>query len=106
MMSPNPDVINYSGQKMKLISRLYFICGIQDALYGAFRGIKKPIVPTIASFFFTCVLRVLWVFFIYPLSPSLTFLYLVWPVGWVLAIVTTLPIFIHYYNKLKKENNN
>ena len=45
MMSQNPVVIEYAGQKMKLISRLYFICGIQDVLCGAFRGIKSPLSP-------------------------------------------------------------
>jgi putative MATE family efflux protein len=103
LMSPNPAVIEYAGQKMKLISRLYFICGVQDVLCGAFRGIKKPVYPTVVSFFFTCVLRLLWVAFIFPLYPNLTFLYLVWPIGWTLAIISLLAVFIPEYKKQKRK---
>lgn len=105
MMSPNPIVIEYAGQKMKLISRLYFICGVQDVLCGAFRGIKKPIVPTVTSFFCTCVLRIAWVAFIFPLYKNLTFLYLVWPIGWSIAIITLSTIFTFYFKKHFNKNN-
>ena len=104
MMSPNPVVIEYAGQKMKLISRLYFICGVQDVLCGAFRGIKKPIVPTIISFFCTCILRIIWVIFVFPLLPNLTFLYLVWPIGWAIAIISLSIIFAYHYKNLKTKN--
>jgi Na+-driven multidrug efflux pump len=104
-MSPNPIVIEYAGQKMKLISRLYFICGVQDVLCGAFRGIKKPIVPTVTSFFCTCVLRIAWVAFIFPLYKNLTFLYLVWPIGWSIAIITLSTIFTFYFKKHFNKNN-
>lgn len=103
MMSPNPMVIEYAGQKMKIISRLYFVCGVQDVFCGAFRGIKKPIIPTVISFFCTCILRIIWVAFIFPLNPNLTFLYLVWPIGWSVAILSLLSLFIVEYKKLKKK---
>lgn len=90
IMSDNPEIIRYSQQKMVIISSTYFICGINNILSETMRGFRRPIVPTVATLTFMCALRFLWVYAIFPLYPNLTFLYLVWPVGWVLSIITLL----------------
>ena len=94
IMSSTPAVIEYSCQKMVIISSTYFICGINEVMGGALRGMGRPIIPTVTTFIFMCVLRFIWVYAIFPLLPNLTFLYLVWPIGWVLSIVVLL---IAYY---------
>ena len=59
----------------------------------------KAMVNSVTSFFCTCVLRVVWVIFIFPLYPNLTFLYLVWPIGWSIAIITLSTILTFYFKK-------
>ena len=91
IMSSNPETIAFSQQKMVIVSSTYFICGINEILGGVMRGLGKPIIPTIATMLFMCILRFPWVYFIYPLFPdSLTYLYLVWPIGWILSITMIL----------------
>ena len=90
LMSSTPEVIRYSQQKMMIISSTYFICGINEVMGGTLRGMGKPIIPTIATFLFMCVIRFFWVYLIFPLCPNLTFLYLIWPIGWILSIITLL----------------
>ena len=93
-MSDSPAVIDYSCQKMMIISSTYFICGINEIMGAALRGMGKPIVPTVATLVFMCALRFLWVYAIFPpFFPNLTVLFLVWPVGWVLSIATLLLFF-------------
>ena len=104
IMSSTPEVIAYSQQKMIIISSTYFICGINEIMGGALKGIGKPIYPTIATFLFMCVLRFVWVYGIFPLCPNLTFLYLVWPVGWVLSIITLLAVYVPALRKLNKKS--
>ncbi len=105
IMSNNPTVIAYSGQKMIIISSTYFICGINEIIGAALKGMGRPIVPMIATMIYLCALRFVWVYLIFPLLPSLTFLYLVWPVGWSLSIITLLIFFIPTARKLKKKFN-
>lgn len=100
-MSDDPAVIAYSRQKMIIISSTYFICGINDIVCAALRGMGKPIAPTIATLAFMCGLRFAWVYLIFPLVPNLTFLYLVWPIGWVLSIVSLLLVYFPTVKKLK-----
>ena len=90
IMSSNPEVIEYSRQKMIIISSTYFICGIYMILCKAMCGFRRSVIPTVTTLVFMCILRFFWVFLIFPLCPNLTFLYLVWPVGWVLSIITLL----------------
>lgn len=103
IMSGNPDVIRYSQQKMVIVSSTYFLCGICETLVGTLRGIGKNTVPTVATFLFMCLLRLAWVEWVFPLCPpDLSFLYLVWPVGWVACIVTYLITFFPAISKLQR----
>jgi Na+-driven multidrug efflux pump len=100
-MTNDPIAIVYSQQKMVLVSSTYFICGINEIFGAALRGMGKPLLPTVSTLLFMCVLRFLWVWFIYPFLPNnLTFLYLVWPIGWVLSIALLLCFYIPTVKKL------
>lgn len=103
LMSSTPEVIKYSQQKMVIISSTYFICGINEIIGGALKGMGKPIIPTVATLLFMCVIRFFWVYLLFPLCPNLTFLYLVWPVGWILSIITLLFAFFPTMKKLEKD---
>jgi len=104
LMSTTPEVIKFSQQKMMIISSTYFICGINEIMGGALKGMGKPIIPTVATLLFMCVIRFFWVYLLFPLCPNLTFLYLVWPVGWILSIITLLFAFFPTVKKLETNN--
>lgn len=99
IMSSDPEVIAFSQQKMIIVSSTYFICGINEVMGASLRGLGKPIIPTVSTLIFMCLFRFVWVYLIFPLCPNLTFLYLVWPVGWTLSIITLL---IFYFPTVKK----
>lgn len=104
LMSSNSAVIAYSQQKMIIISSTYFICGINDIFGGAMRGMGRPNLPTIATLVYMCFFRFVWVYLVFPLFPNLTFLYLVWPIGWILSIVTLLPFYFRTFKRLEAEH--
>jgi len=104
LMSSTPEVIRYSQQKMMIISSTYFICGINEVMGAALRGMGKPIIPTLATLLFMCVLRFFWVYLIFPLVPNMTFLYMVWPIGWILSIITLVIAYFPTMAKLQKKN--
>lgn len=103
IMSDSPEVIAFSQQKMVIISSTYFVCGINEILGAGLRGMGKPTYPAVATFLFMCVTRFLWVWFVFPFCPNLTFLYLVWPVSWVLSIFFLLPFYIQSVRKFRLE---
>ena len=103
LMSSDPEVIAYSRQKMIIISSTYFICGINEILGAAVRGLGRSVVPTASTLVYLCLLRFVWVYAVFPhLPPNLTFLYLVWPIGWVLSILTLLCFFFPIIRALRR----
>ncbi|MBR4305176.1 MAG: MATE family efflux transporter [Clostridia bacterium] len=101
IMSTSPAIIGYAKQKMIITSIPYFIAGINELMSGVLRSIGKPIVPTVTSLLFICLLRFAWVYAIFPLYPNLGFLYLVWPIGWFLSVITQLIVYLHRIKKLQ-----
>ena len=102
LITSTPAVIEYSCQRLIIIALTYFLCGINDVIGGALRGMGKPIVPMLTTLIYMSGLRFVWVYSIFPLFPNLTFLYSVWPVGWILSIITLL---IVYFSAMKKLQN-
>ena len=103
IMSSTPEVIAYSRQKMIIVSSTYFICGINEVMGGILKGLGKPIIPTISTLAFMCLIRFPWVYFVFPFCPTLTFLYLIWPIGWILSIITQLFAYFPAISKLQKQ---
>ncbi|MBR5537183.1 MAG: MATE family efflux transporter [Clostridia bacterium] len=103
IMSSTPAVIDYAQQKMVIVSSTYFICGINEVMSGALRGMDRHIVPTVATFVYMFILRIVWVYLVFPLCPNMTFLYTVWPIGWLLSIVTLSVFYIERIRKLQKQ---
>ncbi len=101
IMSTSEEVIRYSQQKMVLVSSTYFICGINELLGGTLKGMGKPIIPAVATMIFMCAIRFPWVYFVFPLCKNLTFLYLIWPIGWILSILTLLVAYFITVPKLR-----
>ena len=88
---------------MIIISSTYFICGINEIFGAALRGMGRPTVATVATLIFMCATRFLWVYVIFPLYPNLTFLFLVWPIGWILSIALLLAVYFTAISKLQKQ---
>ena len=102
LMSKTPVVIDFAAEVIVLVSGTYFLCGIMFAMNAVLRGLGRPIVPTVSTMVFMFALRFLWVWFVYPLCPTPVFLYAVWPVGWVLCILTTLCFYFPTMRRMEK----
>lgn len=103
IMSSTPAVIDYACQKMIIISSTYFITGINEVMCGVLRGLGKPLVPALSTLVFMCLIRFIWVYVIFPFCPTLTFLYMIWPIGWILSITTQLIAFFPAMAGLRKK---
>lgn len=102
LMSKSADVIEFAVEQIVLVSGLYFLCGIMFALNAVLRGLGRPVVPTVSTMAFMFVFRFFWVWVIYPIYPTPLFLYTVWPVGWVLCILTVLCFYFPTMRRLER----
>ena len=56
-------------------------------MVGILRGLGHSVVPMIVSLVGACGLRLLWVAFVFPLSPTPVCLYISYPVTWIVTLL-------------------
>ncbi|MGL6174767.1 MAG: MATE family efflux transporter [Cellulosilyticaceae bacterium] len=100
LYSSDPEVIRLGLGRMQIILTTYFFCGVMDVLAGCIRGLGCSILPMIVSLLGACGIRVLWIFTIFSLNPTLSTLYLSYPVSWFVTSVAHFICFIYVYKKL------
>ena len=81
------DVIRYGVEVLAFTTVPYFCCGIMDLLPGALRGMGYSGVPMILSIIGTVGTRIVWIFGLFPAHRSLSFLFISYPVSWILTIL-------------------
>ncbi len=88
------EVIRLGGQVMSWIVPYVVIFLPVEIFAGAMRGTGYSVVPTVITFVFVCLFRVLWVIFIVSRYHMIQVLALAYPVSWVLAAIV---FFITYF---------
>lgn len=81
------DVIRCGVEVLAFTTVPYFCCGIMDLLPGALRGMGYSGVPMILSIIGTVGTRIVWIFGLFPAHRSLSFLFIYYPVSWILTIL-------------------
>ena len=82
----------------------YFLCGLMEVGCGAMRGMGSSLVPMLCSVVGTCVVRVGWVYTVFALYPTLSVLYLSFPVSWLFTAVCHYLCAFFYYLRLKRKS--
>ncbi len=83
------EVIKYASERIFVTQSLYFTVGVMEVFTGYLRAMGRSIIPMISSVFSICVIRILWAFFIFPIPTfySLTGLFLIYPISWILCSI-------------------
>ncbi len=97
------DVIAAGTVRCSIIALTYFFCGIMDVMVGGLRGLGYSVMPMIVSLLGACGLRIVWIFAIFPLNPTLEFMYTSYPVSWVLTAATHVICYLIVVRKLPKD---
>lgn len=103
---PNKEAVLAAAMKlMKFMLSTYFLCGVMDALSGSLRGLGYSLTPMLMSIGCICVLRSLWVFFIFPLPRfnSLVGIYTIYPISWLSAALLMVIALIFAMRKINKK---
>lgn len=98
------DTIEAGLVRMRVIFKIYFLCGIMDVMVGALRGIGYSIMPMIVSLIGACGIRLLWIATVFqvPEYHTVKSIYLSYPVSWTITIIAHVVCYIIVRKKLKK----
>ena len=104
LFNPQEAVVAFGVMRLKCILSLYILCGLMDVLAGSMRGIGYSTTSAIVSFIGVCVLRVGWALFIFPLNPTPQFLFLSYPVTWIVTCLMNGTLLILIIRKIFRKH--
>ena len=99
----SPDAVQVAFSRLTIVVGTYFLCGFMGVLSSAIRGMGASLLPTAVAIGGICGLRILWIAFVVPLSPSLRTLMISYPVSWGITLAVDLAIFLVLFRKRKRE---
>ena len=87
LFTTDEAVIHYAMVRLMCEVSVHFLCGTYEIPAGAMRGMNHSMVPTLITVFGTCVLRLVYVWFIFPLHRTPEMLILVYPISWIITAI-------------------
>ena len=87
LYNKDPDVIHFGMIRLQVICTTYFLCGIMDSLVGSLRGMGESVLPMVVTVLGACVLRIIWIYTVFQVIPTLPVLYASYPVSWLVTVL-------------------
>ena len=85
LYNTDPVVIDWAMRRIFVMEVWYFTVTLSHAFGGALRGLGKTVFPLLSNLFFTCLVRIVYLSFIYPILPNPTYelIYVIYPITWL-----------------------
>ena len=101
--SPDEQVIQYSVNRLQIIGKTYFVCGMMDTMVGGLRGIGCSLIPMFVSLTGACAFRVVWIFTVFAMDQTLQTLYVSYPVSWAITFAAHVVCYLVIRQRRKKK---
>ncbi len=90
IFSTEPKVIEYAILRLNSIIIFQGLVAVYEIAGATLRGMGYSMLPTLITFIGTCLLRLFWVFAIFPLNRDYKFLLIIYPLSWLLTGIAML----------------
>ena len=104
LLNTDSVVIGWAMKRVVVVSTTWSLTALMYGFGGALRGMGYSMIPMIINLFFTCIARVLYLWFIYPVLPVqiIELVYVVYPITWLLSGLAQM---LMYFIVAKKEGH-
>ena len=101
LFNSNPEVIDV-GVSLYLVQCWgYMLYAPAEICLGCLRGMKYSTMPTFLNLLGVCLPRLLWVWFVFPHNRTILFLFMCYPVSWIISTILQSS----YYSHVRKKQN-
>lgn len=102
IFSDDTNVIGLGIVRFWLVVVPEFINVIMETTSDSMRGYGYSTGPALVTLLSICVVRVIWILFIFPLRPDFEMLMTVYPVSWVICAALLVALYCHHQKKLAR----
>ena len=103
LYNSDPEVIKIAQKRSYFTSLTYFLVVGITIFTAGLRGTGFSTTPMLVNLVFTCLFRVLWMTFIYPLKPCLEMIFALYPITWIAAGISMATLFFLFEKRFKKK---
>ena len=104
--SSAPEVIAAGAKRMNIIVAYYLLCGCMDVTSNTVRGLGYSVTPMVTTVFFVCVMRIIWIYTVFPAFKTITSVYWSYPISWALAFAVHTLFMVAKLKAAKAKFNN
>ena len=99
LFTTDANVVRIGADMMHFLLPSYFMYVVIGILSGALRGAGRVLVPMILTCGGVCLIRIVWMFGVFPVHSSIETIMLSYPVSWG---ITAVLFIIYYFRKFPK----
>ncbi|MBR3934456.1 MAG: MATE family efflux transporter [Clostridia bacterium] len=96
----NPEAVATGALKVIYVGGMYSIGSMMTVSSANIRAMGKSTVPMIASIFGVCIVRIIWLYTIFPAHKSAEMLFVIYPITWAITLIFNVLTFIYFYKKM------
>lgn len=96
----DPEVLHYGAIRMIHVVAFLWLTAFYEISGGCLRGMGYSTLPTTIILLGCCLLRIVWVYTVFRIYNSFTFLMNVYPVSWIVTSIATLTAYYIVRRKL------
>ncbi len=100
----DPLAIEAACTRMYVMVIPYFLLAWMEVGSGILRGLGRSFTSTIISLIGTCAFRLLWIWTVVPLDPTLTTVYLSYPISWAMTAALHFTFSLRVRRKYMREH--
>ncbi len=99
----NPGVVEVGMLRLKIMMIAYFACGTMNVFPGLTRGMGYSVLPMLCTLIGACLMRIVWLGTFFAWYPTVTMLFVCYPVTWSLAGLGQVGIFFYARRQVRKK---
>ena len=97
LFNKDPAVISYGYLRLMIVYSAYGFTLITENVSGYMRGFGMSMFPALTAVVCICIVRLIWIFFIFPTNPTFVMLLIIYPIslGMNAAAVSLMCLILH-----------
>ncbi len=103
LFNSSPEVIDAGINIMLICCWGYILYTVSEVFLGGVRGMGYSLGPTILNLAGICLPRLLWIWFVFPMHRTIEFLFLCYPISWLISAILQVWNYFHCRRKLIEE---
>lgn len=89
--------------RFRLVAAPYVLCGLMEVCTGVLRGLGKSLTSTVISLIGACLLRMVWLWTVFPYAQTLEIIFVSYPITWIVTNIVAFTVIQLSLRKILRE---